>query len=759
MNLTKRIAYSLGVILIFFLFSVIVFSWSNSVRQQQVQELQSVMRSQLLVNDLALQMEATNKKLLVLETLAGTRRGRGLAESEILDLMSNIEDIDAAINVIKSSVHGETKNRLKGIPAAANMTKLWLSIVATGRLSGSGLDNKTLKDSRDDFNRTVEELRSDSGVLRSDSQLINSEIEEVENLTSRVTWIVFICSLIITFGLGYHLFSYTKTSLLALQRGTREWSHGNFDHRIPDIGGDELGELAVSFNDMAGNLDVAMTAVNEERERADEANEAKSAFLANMSHELRTPMNAIIGYSEMLLEEIEDDSELDAQEMAADLEKIRSAGTHLLSLINDILDLSKVESGKMTLFYENANIADVLDELVRTVEPLTEKRNNQVIIDSQIEDKEVRIDVTKVRQIVLNLLSNAAKFTEQGTITIKAVREANDGQDNLMLSVVDNGIGMNQEQLEKVFDEFTQADSSTTKNYGGTGLGLAICNKFAALLKGEITVTSELKRGTTFTLTIPAMGEPAAEVGETENVSELELPAEESLATVLIIDDDSSSLDLTSRILAKSNYASLTANSGKRGIEMAQMYLPDLIILDVVMPVMDGWQVLDVLKEDPNTADIPVLMQSMLSERELGLSKGAAEYLVKPVEKAKLTESVGSLIPEGMPGRILLLIDTPSSASQVIEDVVKDRGWTLNQTSNLDEAADLVDQFEFQLILICRNQDQSGTAVFMNKLKGTQQHAHTPMLLINSMDLDDQVAAQLIYYLQEHVRQDNPVTI
>ena len=241
---------------------------------------------------------------------------------------------------------------------------------------------------------------------------------------------------------------------------------------------------------------------NRAQEAAEQANRSKGIFLANMSHELRTPLNAIIGYGEMLLEEAED---LGQAGFIPDLQKIHSAAKHLLALINDILDLSKIEAGKMDLYYETFEVAPMIQDVVATITPLVKKNANALEVHCADDLGPMRADLTKVRQTLFNLLSNASKFTEHGTITLAVTRETGAGGGWVTFRVRDSGIGMTPEQMEKLFQEFSQADASTTRKYGGTGLGLAISRKFCQLMGGDITVASALGQGSTFTITLPPM--------------------------------------------------------------------------------------------------------------------------------------------------------------------------------------------------------------------------------------------------------------
>ncbi|MDF2815315.1 MAG: response regulator, partial [Paenibacillus sp.] len=351
------------------------------------------------------------------------------------------------------------------------------------------------------------------------------------------------------------------------------------------------------------------------RDEAIEASKIKSQFLANMSHELRTPLNAIIGYSEMLVEEA---TEIGETSFAEDLRKIHSSGKHLLSLINDILDLSKIEAGKMDIYLEVCELDGFVRDVAATVDPLMNKNGNQFAINGI--PGFFRTDVTKLRQIILNLLSNASKFTTNGQIQLDIGHAAESDKSGLRFQVTDNGIGMSPEQMDKLFVAFTQADLSTTRKYGGTGLGLAISQRFAVMLGGYIQVESELDKGSTFTVWLPYLEE---ETDPNDNLLEVSNdPMNEGVArrTVLIIDDDIDMLKLLQRHLQRERYSVLLALNGKDGLQLAREHKPDAILLDVMMPGMDGWSVLGSLKKetDPEIAAIPVILLSITDDRKLG---------------------------------------------------------------------------------------------------------------------------------------------
>ncbi|HYY90270.1 MAG TPA: ATP-binding protein, partial [Chloroflexota bacterium] len=342
------------------------------------------------------------------------------------------------------------------------------------------------------------------------------------------------------------------------------------------------------------------------KEAADVANHAKSAFLANMSHELRTPLNAIIGYSEMLQEEADD---LGQAELVPDLRKIHTAGKHLLALINDVLDLSKIEAGKMELYVEEFSVEALLNDVTAVLKPLVAKNANMLRLKRASELGSVRADLTKVRQALFNVLSNASKFTDHGTITLEVAREHRSGLDWLTFVVTDTGIGMTPEQLSRLFQAFAQAEVSTAHKYGGTGLGLAISRRFCQLMGGDILVQSQLGVGSTFTIQLPvevANGHPRTETSAPAAAGSASAPSGRS--TVLVIDDDPAVRELMTRFLSKEGLHVLIAASGEEGIRLARTHRPDAITLDVLMPRMDGWAVLAALKADPDLADIPVVM-------------------------------------------------------------------------------------------------------------------------------------------------------
>jgi len=348
-----------------------------------------------------------------------------------------------------------------------------------------------------------------------------------------------------------------------------------------------------------------------------------------MSHELRTPMNAIIGYSEMLMEEAGD---LGQKEFVPDLQKIHAAGKHLLGLINDVLDLSKIEAGKMTVYCETIDVEAMLREVDATIHPLIQKNRNRLELELGPGLGRMLSDLTKIRQTLFNLLSNAAKFTENGLIRLTAARLNQSGVDWVRFSVEDNGIGMTPAQLEKLFQAFSQADASTARKYGGTGLGLAISRKICQILGGDITVTSKPGEGSAFTVMLPATAPEAQPEATPETTAPAPPIPPVHSPKIVVIDDDPSVLELMQRFLTREGFAVHTANNGREGVELARRIQPIAITTDVMMPGMDGWSVITALKSDPATADIPIILVSVTDSREMGMALGVFDFLPKPVD-------------------------------------------------------------------------------------------------------------------------------
>ncbi len=490
------------------------------------------------------------------------------------------------------------------------------------------------------------------------------------------------------------------------------------------------------------------------REAAEEANRTKSAFLANMSHELRTPMNAIIGYSEMLIEDAEDSGH---DEAVPDLKKIHSAGKHLLGLINDVLDISKIEAGKMTLFLEDAPLPALLDEVASTIRPLVAKNNNTLVLEPAPDLGVLHADVTKVRQTLFNLLSNAAKFTHEGRVTLTVTRAPGpDGRDFIHFRVADTGIGMTKEQLGKLFQAFVQADASTTRKYGGTGLGLAISKKFCQLMGGDIIVESEPGKGTVFTASIPARVEDPSKsnppFGGTP--SPASAPASTSVPPasspdttgagplILAVDDDPAVLELLTRNLHREGYSVRTATNGRDAINLAKQLRPRLITLDVMMPSMDGWSVLTALKADPATHDIPVVMVSIIEDRQLGFTLGAADYLTKPVDRARLADILARQVPHDT-RRLALVVDDLRDNRAMLRATLEREGWEVVEAEDGQVALETFAKHQPALILLDLMMPVMDGFEFLRALRAREDGREVPVVVVTAKELTDDERAYL----------------
>jgi len=475
------------------------------------------------------------------------------------------------------------------------------------------------------------------------------------------------------------------------------------------------------------------------RDQAECASRSKSAFLANMSHELRTPMNAIIGYSEMLVEEMEEE---DVTDYIDDLKKINSAGKHLLSLINDILDLSKIEAGRMDLYLERFDLKEMLIESAQTIEPLMAKNNVRFITNFDDDLGTVRADLTKLRQALFNLLSNAAKFTHDGEVTLSATRTARADREWIQLAVADTGIGIDADKIEQLFEEFIQADLSTTREYGGTGLGLSISRRFCRMMGGDIAVTSEPGKGSVFTIELPAQvnaleaarGTATAPVPVISESAAASASAEDGAGPlVLVIDDDADARDLMTKTLERQGYRVATAVDGEDGLRRAAELLPAIITLDVMMPRMDGWAVLRQLKADNSLRHIPVVMVTIVADKGMGYTLGADDYLTKPVDRELLVHVLRRFVPEGV-GQILVVEDDTDTRA-VLRRTLEREGFTVVDASNGREGIDAIDESRPDLVLLDLMMPVMDGFEFLETLRRDREDLTLPVIVLTAKEL------------------------
>jgi PAS domain S-box-containing protein len=481
------------------------------------------------------------------------------------------------------------------------------------------------------------------------------------------------------------------------------------------VGGERVGMIGL-YHDVSELLQA--------RREAEQANETKSRFLASTSHELRTPLNAIIGYSEMLQEQAEEEGH---KEYVPDLRKIHSAGKHLLAVINDILDLSKIEAGKMELYLETFELQPVIDEVATTVRPLVEQHGNRFELRAAANLGAMRADITRVRQVLLNLLSNASKFTERGVITLTVERDGTE----VVFRVRDTGIGMTPEQVGKLFQAFAQAEASTASKYGGTGLGLAISRRFCQMMGGDVTVDSVPGSGSTFTVRLPITVGAATQEPESTPT-----PSGQPLGTVLVVDDDPGVRELLGRTLSKDGFRVETAADGPTALRRARELRPDVITLDVLMPGMDGWAVLSALKSDADLAAIPVVMLTVVDEKPLGFALGVAEYLTKPIDRGRLAGVLWKHVPAG-PARTVLIVEDDTAARRVLRQELKKSGCRVVEAANgriaLQQLTPPPD-----LVLLDLVMPEMDGFEFLDELRKRNGPRRIPIVVITAKDLTEE---------------------
>jgi signal transduction histidine kinase/DNA-binding response OmpR family regulator/HAMP domain-containing protein len=461
------------------------------------------------------------------------------------------------------------------------------------------------------------------------------------------------------------------------------------------------------------------------RDAAEVANQTKSSFLANMSHELRTPLNAIIGYSEILQEDAADKGD---KATIDDLQKIESAGRHLLGLINNILDLSKIEAGKMDVFIEPVDIPALVKEVVSIVKPLTDENENVIAVDCPADIGSFRSDQTKIKQCLLNLLSNASKFTSNGKLTLTVARE---DESHVRFAVADTGLGMTPQQLGLLFQAFSQADASTTKRFGGTGLGLAITKHFCAILGGDVTVESTPGKGSTFTIRLPDQGAAPAAVAAPAQA----LAAADGRATVLVVDDDASVRGLLTKTLEKEGFRVILAGNGVEALALARKYKPQAITLDVLMPKMDGWGALKELKADAGLRNIPVIMVTVLNERGMAIPLGAADFVTKPIDRQRLTAILRKYCADPNGASILVVEDDPPTRV-LLCDSLASMGYAASAAINgRSGLAWLAGNPAPSLILLDLMMPEMDGFEFLRELRKQPALVDVPVIVVTAKDL------------------------
>ncbi len=475
------------------------------------------------------------------------------------------------------------------------------------------------------------------------------------------------------------------------------------------------------------------------KEAADHATQVKSEFLANMSHELRTPLNAIIGYSQLLMQDAEDDGNADA---VADLTKIEGAGQHLLRIINDILDLSKIEAGRMEVFLEPVDLAALARDIETLMKPLAAKNNNAFVVEIEPGMGSVRTDHTKLKQIVLNLLSNATKFTKDGIVTMTIARVGR----QLTVAVRDTGIGLTEEQMGRLFQAFSQADSSTTRRFGGTGLGLAISRSFARTLGGDLTVTSMPGEGSCFRLTILDGGAAAIDDEAADGAEQAPANLVGKAGRVLVVDDDPHTRHIIGAHLVREGYAPIYASSGAEALELARQHRPDAITLDIMMPQVDGWTVLVALKEDPELATIPVVIVSITDDRSLAFTLGAAAMLTKPLNRTDLLTTLERHMPDRpvAGGQTLLVVEDDPPTRELMGRIGEKLGMATADAGNGRDALEWLGRHPApHAILLDLNMPEMDGFEFLDHLRSEERWRDIPVIVVTARELSNEERTRL----------------
>jgi len=738
MSIRRRLTLSFLAILTLLGLNLMVYSWSDLQRQSSFEELRRAIARQLLISSVNQKLSDFQKQVALLsQMLAGASSG-GASAAEITQFDLQLQSVGGEIDEIGKLADANGKPEVEAFRQAySDLSASWRNFYSNvGRDQSRAITEQVMHS--DPLSQQVIQKLLPQLQQHEKNRVENAGVlyDDITVATNRITIGIFLLTVVISAILAFRVSRYLTRGLGALKSGADAIGSARLNYRITTGYRDEIGELASAFNSMAERLLEAHTALIHANSELEAASRAKSQFLANMSHELRTPMNAIIGYSEMLTEEAQDTGIV---EMIPDLQKINAAGKHLLSLINDILDLSKIEAGKVDLYLETFSISGAISDIAVTMQPLAEKNNNRLEIECAPDIGSMYADITKVRQILFNLLSNACKFTKGGSVQLRVERHSDGTREWIQFRVQDTGIGMTLEETLKVFDAFTQADASTTRKFGGTGLGLTISRRFCDLMGGTITVQSTPGQGTIFLVRLPALVADAAQPVRTEPASLIALNdktrASEAFAgTVLVVDDDPVVHDLMKSFLGKEGFEVHVASSGEEGIRLAREIRPNVITLDVAMPSMDGWSILSSLKADAELHEIPVIMLTMIDDKSIGYALGASDYLTKPINREHVVAAIRRHF-SGPSDKSVLIVEDDLDTREILKSTLEKDGRRVLTAENGRVALEVAGDSSIGLILLDLMMPEMDGFQFLEEFRRRFSAERVPIIVLTAKDL------------------------
>ncbi len=750
MTIRRQLTFSFLGILILLGSNLLIYVWTDAKHEAALEDLRRAISRQTLISMIERQLGDFQKQVTLLSQITGAGGLHAPSPEEVQEFNSRLEPIGQEIQQVAALTGAHDKPDVESFHRAfQELSASWLVFYENlGR--NRGITEMVLH--TEPLTRTVMQdmLPHLQEAEKNRQNAAAAHFHDVTALVDRITLAMFLLSGIVAGVLAIVVSKRFQRGLQVLKAGADALGAGKLEHRIPVHGKDELSDLARAFNQMGEGLRSAQSELRQRQRELEEltddaqaASRAKSQFLANMSHELRTPMNAIIGYSEMLADEAED---LGLEQFVPDLNKIRTAGKQLLALINDILDLSKIEAGKIELHYEDFDVREMIKDVSTVSEPLAAKNSNKVLL--KVAEGRMYSDLTRVRQILFNLLSNACKFTHAGTIELRVTGEPGPDSGFVIFQVKDSGIGMTEEQLGKVFEAFAQADTSTTRKYGGTGLGLSITRKFCEMLGGTIQAESQPGKGTSFTVRLPRRAALATEapVSAVSPVGPSPSAARDSIGHVLVIDDDPVVQELMKSFLTREGYTVTLADSGPAGLLRARELKPDVITLDVAMPGMDGWSVLAALKHDPELREIPVVILTMSDNKSLGYALGATEYLMKPIDRERLA-SVLRKYSRLSHSPILVVEDDPNTRDLLRSMLTKD-GWSVQTAENGRNALERVTNTRPGLILLDLMMPEMDGFTFLEEFRKLPSGDKVPVVVLTAKDLTGEDRQRLNGHVQ-----------